>query len=75
MKFITLLVVAGAITIGGCASTDNGKPTAAAKGEESYVSLGSNIPKKGRRSPEQGADLQQMENARIQNNGAINGGQ
>lgn len=75
MKLMTLLVVAGAITLGGCASTENGSAqTAAAKGEESYVSLGSNIPRKGaRRKEDQNADLQQLENARIQNNGAING--
>lgn len=75
MKFITLLVVAAACTLGGCASTDNAQKAPVAAGEESYIALGSNIPRKGTRNKgDQNADMQQLENARIQNNGAINGG-
>jgi hypothetical protein len=75
MKFLPLLTLGSAILLGGCASTDNGEKPAAVRGEESYVPLGSNIPKKGpRRTEDQTADMQKLENDRIMNNGVANGG-
>jgi hypothetical protein len=76
MKFLPLLMLGSAMLLGGCASTENGAKPAAVNGEESYVALGSNIPRKGARRPEdQGIDLQQLDNARTTNNGVTNGGQ
>ncbi len=72
MKIFSLLMVVTAALLGGCASTDNAQSTA--EGGSSYVSLGSNIPKKnGKPADGQAADLQQLENARIQNGGVMNG--
>lgn len=74
MKFLPLLVIGSALIIGGCASPESGTKTAAAASDgESYVALGSNIPKKGaRRAEDKTMNLQQMENDRIINNGTIN---
>ena len=74
MKFLPLLVIGSAMMVGGCASPDSGAKTAAAAPDgESYVALGSNIPRKGpRRAEDKTMDMQQMENDRIINNGTIN---
>lgn len=69
MKIFPAMVLASAVLLGGCASSDSLNSAAADSGG-SYVSLGSNIPKKNRQPADgQTADLQQLENARIQNNG------
>ena len=82
MKFLPSLVICSALIIGGCASPESRTKTvtatsaaaaAAASDGESYVALGSNIPKKGaRRAEDKTMNLQQMENDRIINNGTIN---
>lgn len=80
MKFLPSLVIGSALIFGGCASPESGTKTvtatsaaAAASDGESYVALGSNIPKKGaRRAEDKTMNLQQMENDRIINNGTIN---
>jgi hypothetical protein len=74
MKFLPLLVIGSALIIGGCASPENGARTAAAASDgESYIPLGSSIPKKGpRRTEDKTMDMQRMENDRITNNGTIN---
>lgn len=73
MKFVSMLVMGSAVLLGGFASPD-GANSAVADSGSSYVSLGSNIPKKNKQPGDgQAADLQQLENARIQNNGALNG--
>ena len=72
MKLIISLVLASAFTLTGCATQQNGEQLASAT-EESYVPLGTSIPKKGKRSAEDKTlDLQQMENNRIMNNGTSN---
>lgn len=72
MKIFSLLMVVTAALLGGCASTDNAQ--SAADSGSSYVALGSNIPKKnGKPADGQTADLRQLENARIQNGGVMNG--
>ena len=73
MKFLSLVVLGSAILLGGCASTGTSEKTAAVA-EESYVTLGSSIPKKnGKRAEEKTIDLQQLENERTMNNGVVNG--
>jgi hypothetical protein len=74
MKFLSLLLIGSAMIVGGCASQDSGSKTApVASDGESYVALGSNIPRKGpRRAEDKTMDMQQMENDRIINNGTIN---
>lgn len=78
MKCLPLLMLGSAILLGGCASDFSAPQKSAAAGgggEESYVSLGSNIPKKGaKRSADQSAaDLQQLENARAMGNANMSG--
>lgn len=72
MKLLPLIILGSAMMIGGCASTatTDGDKIASA-GEESYTPLGSIIPKKGPKGvgDNKSADLQQLENARIMNNG------
>jgi len=70
MKCLPLLILGSAMLVGGCASTDTGATPAVAAGEESYVVLGSNIPKKGKKSAEGNVNLQQLENDRQMNVGA-----
>lgn len=73
MKCLSLLVLGGAVLLGGCTSTGNADRAAAAAGGDTYVALGSNIPKKNaRRGEEKTVDLQQLENERIMNNATIN---
>jgi hypothetical protein len=72
MKFFPLIIVACAIVLGGCASPQDGEKIASAT-EESYVPLGTSIPKKGaRRAEDKTLDLQQMQDNRTMNNGTIN---
>lgn len=72
MKIFPLLILGSAVLLGGCASPD-GAQSASADSGSSYVGLGSNIPRKNSKpSDAQTADLQQLENARIQNNATIN---
>lgn len=77
MKFLTSMMLVAAISLAGCASTDkdNGTKSAAANDVDSYVALGSNIPKKGsKRIGDQATnvDLQQMENERTMGGGTNN---
>ena len=73
MKLLPLVVVGCAIVLGGCAS-QQGDGRIAASYEPSYTPLGTSIPKKGtRRSEDKTTDLQQLENARVMNNGTNNG--
>lgn len=75
MKLLTLLVVAGAVMLGGCASTPEGDKVAGAPAEETYVPLGSLIAKKSStRDGKQSVDMQALENARTMGNGINNGG-
>lgn len=75
MKFLPLLILGSAILLGGCASTENGAKTAAVADGDSYVALGSNIPKKGsKRAEDKTVNLQQLENDRVMNNGVTNNG-
>jgi hypothetical protein len=73
MKSLTIVFIAGLMALGGCASMNDGVKSASAQDEESYIPLGSSIPKKGKRSSQdQTVDLQQLENARTMNNATIN---
>lgn len=74
MKFLSVFMFASATLLGGCAS-DFSAPTTAAAGpaEESYVSLGSNIPRKGKRNPDAGVNLQDLDNARQMGGASLNG--
>jgi hypothetical protein len=75
MKFLSLLILGSAVLAGGCASPTDSAKIAEVSGGESYVSLGSNIPKKGaRRAEDKTLDLQKLENDRTMNNGTINPG-
>lgn len=75
MKLIALLIAASALTLGGCATTPGSEKVAGAPVEETYVPLGSFIPKKtSTRDSKQTVDMQSLENARTMGNGAINGG-
>jgi hypothetical protein len=70
-KFCSILILGGTVLLAGCASADTNTATPAAG--DSYVALGSFIPKKGTRQPEdKKVDLQQMENERTMSNGTIN---
>jgi hypothetical protein len=74
MKFLPLFALGSAILMGGCASTENASQTAAAPAGDSYVALGSIIPKKnGKRTEDQTVNMQQLENDRVMNNGVMNG--
>lgn len=73
MKFLSLLALCCAAILGGCASTGNADQAATAADRDTYIALGSNIPKKkSRRGEEKAVDLQQLENERIMNNGTFN---
>lgn len=73
MKFLALLALGSIGLLGGCASTENADQAAVAADRDTYVALGSNIPKKnGRRAEETTVNLQQLENDRLMNNGTVN---
>lgn len=75
MKQTALIILGSAILLAGCASTDNSVKSASASEGDTYVALGSNIPKKGSKradGPAKTVDLQQLENDRTINNGTIN---
>ena len=73
MKFLTLVILASAAVLGGCASTADGTKTAAAPNEQVYTPLGSLIAKKGPTRGESGSiDLQSFDNNRTMNNGVNN---
>lgn len=74
MKFLPVFALASAMFVSGCASNFSAPQTAAAASEESYVALGSNIPRKGKRSDLAGIDLQQLENARTMGSANLQGG-
>ena len=76
MKLWTLLILTGAMAVGGCASTNDSTRLAGAPAEETYVPLGSLIAKKtSERSANQAVDMQSLENARTMGNGTNNSGQ
>jgi hypothetical protein len=69
MKVFPLIVAGCAILLGGCASQPTGERIASAD-EQSYVPLGTSIPKRGPKSAEDKTlNLQQLENDRNMNNG------
>ena len=73
MKLISLLVIGSVALIAGCASSGNGEQVARNADVETYISLGSNIPKKkGRQAESRNVDLQQLENERTTNSATIN---
>lgn len=74
MKFLPVFMLGTAILLSGCASDFSAPRAADAKPEESYVGLGSNIPRKGKRSDMAGVDLQQLENARTMGSANLEGG-
>jgi len=65
MKLTLLAFFACAAALAGCAGTSDQATTADTAKEEVYTPLGSMIAKKGKSSPDQTADLQQLENARL----------
>lgn len=74
MKFLPVFIFTSATLLGGCASDFSAPKTAAdAKPEESYVALGSNIPRKGKRSELAGVNLQDLDNARQMGGATLNG--
>lgn len=74
MKFLSVFLIACATLLGGCASDFSAPKTAAGEHpEESYVSLGSNIPRKGTRNPDSGINLQDLDNARQMGGATLNG--
>ena len=73
MKVLAMLVIGSAVLLGGCASTDNSTQPAVSS-DDSYVALGSAIPKKkSQQTEENKVNLQQLENDRVMNNGTNNG--
>jgi hypothetical protein len=68
MKVVTLMILAGAVALGGCASTGDGTKSATASNEQVYTPLGSLIAKKGPSRNENGTvDLQSFDNNRTMN--------
>lgn len=68
MKCMTLVLFASLAVMGGCVTNPNGAKTASATSadiDDTYVPLGSAIGRKGKTNPDQTADLQQLENARL----------
>jgi hypothetical protein len=67
MKCFTLVTLASAIMLGGCASTNQSPNGASARSEDSYIPLGTLIarktPNRAERSTE--VDKQALENERI----------
>ncbi|KAB8042246.1 hypothetical protein [Janthinobacterium aquaticum] len=73
MKLISVLVMGSVVLLAGCASSVNGEQTASKADRETYISLGSNIPKKkSSQSESRNVDLQQLENERTTNSATIN---
>jgi hypothetical protein len=71
MKVVTLMILAGVVALGGCASTGDGTKSATASNEQVYTPLGSLIAKKGPSRNENGTvDLQSFDNNRTMNNGS-----
>lgn len=76
MKLFTLALLAGAMTLAGCASTNDSTRLAGGPAEETYVPLGSLIAKKtSTRNDNQSVNMQSFENARTMENGVNNSGQ
>jgi len=76
MKLFTLVILAGAMAMGGCASTNDSTKVAGGPAEETYVPLGSLIAKKtSARNENKTMDMQSFENARTMENGVNNSGQ
>jgi hypothetical protein len=75
MRVFTLVLLAGALALGGCASTNENGKVAGAPAEETYVPLGTLIAKKGPARNQPGSvDLQSFDNSRTMNNGVNNSG-
>lgn len=75
MKLLSLLIVASAVMLGGCASTPAGEKVAGAPAESTYTPLGSLIAKKSStRNDNQKVDMQSLDNARAMENGVNNSG-
>lgn len=73
MKLISVLVMGSVVLLGGCASSVDGEQVAKRADRETYISLGSNIPKKkGGQAESKNVDLQQLENERATNSATIN---
>lgn len=73
MKFFTLLILAGAVTVGGCASVNDTNVASTASTEQSYTPTGTMIPKKGQPKADP-TDMQSFENNRTMNQGINNSG-
>jgi hypothetical protein len=71
MKVFSLMIVAGAIAVGGCTSVNDGSAPAMASSERPYTPTGTLIPKKGQPKADP-ADMQAYENNRTMNNGVNN---
>lgn len=75
MRVFTLVFLASAMILGGCASTNEHSKVAASPAEETYVPLGTLIAKKGPARGESGSvDLQSFDNNRTMNSGVNNSG-
>ena len=75
MKVFTMVILAGALTLGGCTSINDGSKVTGSPVEESYVPLGTLIAKKGPARNQPGAvDLQSFDNSRTMNSGVNNSG-
>jgi TRAP-type uncharacterized transport system substrate-binding protein len=76
MKLFTLAILAGAMTLAGCASTNDSTRRAGGPAEETYVPLGTLIAKKtSARNDNQAVNMQSFENARTMESGTNNSGQ
>jgi hypothetical protein len=74
-EILTMIVLASAVALGGCAAPDDGKNIANAPKEQTYTPLGSLIAKKGPTRGETGnVDLQSFDNNRTMNNSVNNSG-
>jgi hypothetical protein len=71
MKVFTLAVLAGAILVGGCASTPEGTKPQVASSERPYTPTGTLIARKGQPKADP-QDLQSFQNNRTMNNGVNN---
>ena len=73
MKFFPLFILASAVVLGGCSTTPQTSGQTASAADESYVPLGSAIPRKRSATAEdKTVNLQQLQNERDMNGGMNN---
>ena len=75
MKSFPIVILASVFALSGCTTTSQSSGQTASSNEESYVPLGSAIPRKKTATPDEKAvNLQQLQNERDMNGGINNAG-